>query len=403
MSILEFKTPQGTPPKQTSRPGKKPVKKKNALVRIVSFVAMIAVVMGAVALVVYRDQLNFDALRRAIAYRKIEKDDSQSTKFTYEEDTSNLFASYRNGLIRASTTGVYIYSQSGLTAYSKTVPMTAPAVLVSGDTAAVYEIGGGNLFVFQSGRAVLQLTQDEAYAFFSASLNREGWLAVTAQAKGYKAAVRIYDNKQQLQFTWNSSAHFVSDAAVFNDCKTMAAVALGQNGTAFQSKLVLYRLDSDKQFAETDLGSRTVLAVSPMKDSLSVLSENDFLTVDNKGKIINTYSYESRYLRSFSLDGDGFSVLHLGKYAAGSLGDLVTLDASGVQIAALPISEDVLSVSAAGRYVAVLYASHLDIYSKDLELYARLDDTGSARTALMRSDGSAMLIGSGSAWLYLPQ
>jgi hypothetical protein len=44
----------------------------------------------------------------------------------------------------------------------------------------------------------------------------------------------------------------------------------------------------------------------------------------------------------------------------------------------------------------------LDIYTKDLTLYDSLEGTQGARTVVLRSDGSAMLIGSETARLYLP-
>ena len=67
------------------------------------------------------------------------------------------------------------------------------------------------------------------------------------------------------------------------------------------------------------------------------------------------------------------------------------------------MEEQVLSLSAAGRYVALLTADRLDIYDQDLELYHTLEGTQSARKALQRSDGSVLLIGSDTARVYLPQ
>ena len=64
--------------------------------------------------------------------------------------------------------------------------------------------------------------------------------------------------------------------------------------------------------------------------------------------------------------------------------------------------EEVMSLSAAGKYVAVLYQDHLTIYDKDLQEYAVLKDVSAAGTVLMRSDGSAVLTGASAASLYLP-
>ena len=61
-----------------------------------------------------------------------------------------------------------------------------------------------------------------------------------------------------------------------------------------------------------------------------------------------------------------------------------------------------LSIAAAGRYVAVLTGDRLDIYTDKLELYSTLDGTQGARTVLLMPDGSAILISVDSAGFYIP-
>ncbi|MEG1579604.1 MAG: hypothetical protein RR336_12660, partial [Oscillospiraceae bacterium] len=61
-----------------------------------------------------------------------------------------------------------------------------------------------------------------------------------------------------------------------------------------------------------------------------------------------------------------------------------------------------LSLSAAGRYIAVLTADSLQIYTSDLQLYASLETTQGARQAVMRADGTALLMSGEAAWVYIP-
>ena len=68
----------------------------------------------------------------------------------------------------------------------------------------------------------------------------------------------------------------------------------------------------------------------------------------------------------------------------------------------LSLNEQVLSIAAAGRYLAVLTGDRLDIYTDELELYSTLDGTHGARNVLLMSDGSAILISAGSAAYYIP-
>ena len=102
------------------------------------------------------------------------------------------------------------------------------------------------------------------------------------------------------------------------------------------------------------------------------------------------------------MTGQDYTVLLLNRYQSGSVGRLVTVGTDGGEIASLDVNEEVLSVSAEGRYIAVLYLDRLVVYNRDLQVYASLNGTGYAREALMRPDGSVLLLGSESAKLFLP-
>ena len=136
--------------------------------------------------------------------------------------------------------------------------------------------------------------------------------------------------------------------------------------------------------------------------SYCAVTETGLRFVTTGGKLAGSYSYDGGYLHRCSLDGDGYAALLLGRYKSGSQGRLVTVDSQGRELASLDIDEEVMSLSAAGKYVAVLYQDHLTIYDKDLQEYAVLKDVSAAGTVLMRSDGSAVLTGASAASLYLP-
>jgi len=107
------------------------------------------------------------------------------------------------------------------------------------------------------------------------------------------------------------------------------------------------------------------------------------------------------YARSVLMRQDG-SALLLNRYKSGGVGRLVTVDTDGQEIAALDVNEEILSISAAGRYLAVLYMDSVVIYTEELEIYAQLEGTDYARSVLMRQDGSALLLAAESAHLFLP-
>ena len=145
-----------------------------------------------------------------------------------------------------------------------------------------------------------------------------------------------------------------------------------------------------------------VAAIGEQEGRLVTVSDSVLTCAGTDGEISGSYSYDGSYLRDYDLGGTGFTALLLNRYRSGSVGRLVTVDKNGEELGSLDIREEVLNISASGRYLAVLYADHLSVYNQDLQAYATLQGTGDARDVLMRSDGSVLLLSGGSASLFLP-
>lgn len=92
----------------------------------------------------------------------------------------------------------------------------------------------------------------------------------------------------------------------------------------------------------------------------------------------------------------------LGRYQAGNICTLLTFDLDGAEIARLELSEEVLDISAAGDYLAVLYDNSLVIYTRDLQESARLEETEYAGQIQMGENGTVLMISGSSAWRFVP-
>ena len=150
------------------------------------------------------------------------------------------------------------------------------------------------------------------------------------------------------------------------------------------------------------LGNNTILRLSWTGGPLRVLGENALCFVDESGTLAGSYSYGQRVLKGYSLDGDACALL-LGKYRAGTSADLVMVDAAGEELASRSMEEQVLSMSSAGKYLSVLTADGLTIYTGALEPYHTAAGLQGARRVLQRADGSVTLISPETARLYLPR
>lgn len=380
-----------------------PKKKPNIVLRFLAFLLTLALILGAVALVVFRDQLNFDALKRYFTYRSLERSDTgQAQSFHYDSGGKGGFEGLGDDLFIWSTSGVQLYSSGGVEYLTDPFVFSRPVAAVSGSRALVYDAGGTALRVYAGRERVFTLDATQGREILSARLNSAGWLTVTAKEPGYKGAVTIYNADYQAVVSYRISSRFVMDGILSDDGKTVAILTAGQEGDIFESSLSLYTLDGDEPFATCSLGNNVILALNWSGGSFWALGEIGLSTVSSAGVLTGQYDYGGRYLKNYSLDGDGFATLLLGKYRAVSGASLITVDSSGKELAVLELEDQVLDLASAGRYTAVLTAGGLDIYTKDLKPYGFLENTAGVRDVVLRDDGTAFLVTGEDARLFIP-
>lgn len=391
-----------------SNPPKK--KKPRFLTRLVLFLIALAMVLAAVALVAFRDTLNLDSVKRWFHYRSLVLSDSgQAESFLYDGSLDDTFAVLDGDLLVCSKNAISLYSGSGTQYVSQAVALDNPVVDTNGSLAVVYDAGGTDLYVL--GQRELIWSADDLDNILSARLNKNGQLTVVTQASGYRGVVTVYSAAYEAVMRVRISTAFVMDAALSDDGQTLAILTIGQQEGDFTSQLLLTTLNSavnpvgesaDFVPEQTiDLGGNVVLALRHDQQLIWALGDRGLSVALHDGSASYT-DWSDRYLKLYDLSGDGFSAALLGKYRAGSQATLEVVDDQGKTTGSLELNEQVLSLSASGRYLAVLTGDRLDIYTADMSLYSTLEGTQGARKVLLMEDGSAILISSDSASFFVP-
>ena len=376
-------------------------RRRRGLWGLLGFLLILLAVLAVVVLAAYRDGTGFDVLRRYLHYGGSESAGGEVV-YRYDASGSNRFAVLGSRLVVLSDTALRVLDEHGGEVWSTPVRMTAPALTQCGGRAVAYDVGGTELYVVDETGLLAHMTAGENEPYLAATVNRNGYLAVIAKTQNHKGTVSVYDEKMKRVFDFHSSRRFVADAYVTDDNARLAAVTLGQENSVFVSNVVIYRLDSEEPESSYDVSGDLESAIGQQGSRLITVGDTCLACAAANGTVEGTYSYGGSYLRDYDLGGDGFSVLLLNRYQSGSVGRLVTVDASAAELGSLEVREEILSVSAAGRYIAVLYANRLVVYNQDLQVYASLTGTDSVREALMRSDGSVLLLSAESAGLFLP-
>lgn len=362
---------------------------------------IVLVVLGAVAAAVLWDANSFDGLRRSIIYARAEKDETGCAKlYYYENDATSRFAAIDGSLVTVAANQVRLLDERSQVLYQNSVRFLHPDLVSGGGVAVAYDIGGTALYALDS--KGLRWQQETEGELLAVTVNPHGYVTAVYNKSGAKAAVTVWDSNGAAVFTFQSAQRFVMTAALGQDDRTLAAVTMGQEDGKFQSFLVLYHTDSDKMVATTPVDGGVAYALETLQREFCAVTEQGLYLLDSGGELKASYSYGGQFLRRCVVGDGGWAALLLSRYKSGGYASLITVDGDGNELGGCDIDGEVLDISTAGRYVAVLFSDLLTIYDKYLTEVATLPDVSEVRAVLMRADGSAVLAGASGASLYLP-
>ena len=361
----------------------------------------VVVVLGIVAAALLWDANSFDGLRRSIIYARAEKDETGCAKlYYYENDATSRFAALAGSLVTVAANQIRVLDERSQVLYQTGVRFLHPDLVSDGGVAVAYDIGGTSMYVVDSRGLCWQREMEGD--LIAVTVNPHGYVTAAYNKSGAKAAVTVWDSEGNEKFTFNSAQRFVMTAALGQDDRTLAVVTMGQEDGKFQSFLVLYRTNSEKELAATPVDGGVTYALENMQKEFCAVTEQGLYLLDDSGTVKATYSYGGQFLRRCMVGDGDWAALLLSRYKSGGYASLITVDGDGNELGGCDVDGEVLDISSAGRYVAVLFSDRLTIYDKDLTEVATLPDVSEARAVLMRSDGSAVLAGATGATLYLP-
>ena len=131
-------------------PAIKRLKQSNPIVRLLAFLVTAALVLGAMVLVIYRDTVNVDTLKRWLAYLSMETGESgESDPFSHAGGDKLSVAYLDSGIVTASAAGAHYYGLDGEPLAEEVLPLENPVLAASSTTAVVYDAGNQSLFAFR--------------------------------------------------------------------------------------------------------------------------------------------------------------------------------------------------------------------------------------------------------------
>ena len=323
-------------------------------------------------------------------------DVTQVGEYRFNVGRSRVFADMDGKLAAAGTLGIQVLDADGSETLRDSFFMQSPAIVSAGVRAVAFDIGGFELRVFDGAEIIAAVQKDNEIV--SASINQNGWVAVTTQpGEGYGGLVTIYDDSGRPAFRFFSGDGYVLSALVSPDDRDKALLRL----TDYGSQVAVFRLGTDNALRTLDLPGGIIIDIRYMPNgNIFALSTDALLLLERNGRSRELFSFSDRRLGGFAFDDGGFIALHLLDYGVGYHGRIVTLRENGNVIEELVFNREVISMSAADGYLAVLWPGGLMFYDSGLNEFppyeADIVIAGASRVVAF-SGGMALAAGDYSA------
>lgn len=361
-------------------------KKNRGFLKMLLIMLLLAVAILAVAVAVRAKQEGgLRALWRSI--RGVEKTD----EFFFENVSGGAAADMELGLAVAADSGLYVYDETGNQIFSCLYSWQEPALAVDGGYGAAWNIGGGTVIFFDRKGVIKEIPEENPIV--SATVNSLGYLAVSAEADGYKGVVTVYNSLGTAIYRWSAGSDRVLSARV-SGRDELVVLTVGKGGSRF----VKLRLDSEELQSEYTYPG-LVIDFAFTDSGITAVSTGALIGLSGQLQERWTYDYGGRFLEHYCIDG-GLCAVALADYQVGGGRTVETVSDGGEVRGTLALSNDPVDMDVSGGSVAVLTSDSVAVYSDALEEVSRYECGFGAGHTDIRADGTVLCAGTFSAYVY---
>ena len=344
-------------------------------------------VLVAAALLVF---LYSDSISALLSSETADESYAAAEPFTFETGSRQYFSLVGDRLVVASSTGLQILNSKGETLQRSVFSMTNPAISVSEDACAFYDVGGKALRVYSGGDCA-ELDRD--YPIISVQMNSSDYIAAAEQESGYKGLVTVFDPDGSPIYEWYSGSGYVVDAAVSPDSSSLAVLCVESTGSVVH----FFKLDSEVESFSVPVSGELAFRLSFFKNgTFCTLSEDALHFFSGSGKERSVYSFDGSYLVGFKLTSE-LCAVSLSKYVSGSDIILYSFSSDGDLYGSVPLSGEPVSLFAQKQKLLVLCSDRVSVFSRDMRTLKEERVIAGYKDAVITPKGSVFLLTSNYA------
>lgn len=376
---------------------------KKKILRWTVLIAAILLVALIVCCILFPRVFNLDRVGRYLHYLPT-ANDSTYGQIRFDSNSSDSYAIFNGKFAAGCEDGLYLYDDRGEQTALVQGSLPYPKICTCDSLALCYSNESSTLVALNR-KGATTLNTTASGTVLDCELSSDGCVCYAASDSGCKTQVTVLNRDFQEIYKWKSFSQYLNCCAVSDKAERLAVVGLNQVNSVFCSTLSILRTDSEEDavVAEAELGNQIIYELWFLQqDRLCAIGENSTLFYDTEGNCLQTYDYAGMTLTDFTRGKNGDLFLSFDRNKSGKSSLLVSLTADGEQLAEREFEGEIRSITANGKYLAVLTDLDLSVCDEKLENYSRTEDYTAANRALARKDGSVLLVSNGQTSLYIP-
>lgn len=171
-------------------------------------------------------------------------------------------------------TSICAYSNNGKIILNDMHGFSNPIISISDTRAIVYDQGGKAICVYNLGGRLHKLETKQE--IITASISRNGALAVSTHSDSYASVVNVYDKNFKQIFTWNSAKDIVNNVLVNPSGNKLALSCFSASDGQYTSKMLILNFESADPLHTIDLGNSIALSLTNTGNGVSIITADSY-------------------------------------------------------------------------------------------------------------------------------
>lgn len=219
---------------------------------------------------------------------------------------------------------ISIFNKYGYKTLYKKHNLNDPRVISNNDRSIVFEHLDKKFKVYSKTQEIAKKELDNL--IYNIELSDDNKIGIIKGSNRFVSSLEIWNNDYKPIFKWNSSDKYIMNMSFSKNNKNFVISSLAVDGVNYISTISFFNINNDKKISEINLNDEMIISLKYKNNNVCAIGTRGAYLINQKGKIINKYSYEDKSIKAFDNDFSKNVILIVDNYNLNESDSLILLN-----------------------------------------------------------------------------